>query len=470
MYTKEQKIAILGAGPAGLHMGYLLNKNGFKNITIFEQNSNVGGRSLTVNYCDIPYEMGTCYYHFNCFELIDLLKEHGLYQTVAITPKFCKFITEDDSEIPNKDWVFTEIAKLKWGKYLPKIVSIPIIMAAIKEYSNLSARIIRKSAYNIPQNAKYNYRNSLSDSMMSLMQEYNLLHIEKPILNLSSLMCYGSPLDIPAYYGLYAFKEEILSMYIKYVMALPDSNFANIITGGFQKLWESIVTTHNLKVKMPVKIYSITRTVEQNNAKKINISYSYKNTEIKEEFDCLISAIPGKSTLQILQNPSEQEKEVFTPQFNSKVVTRLITTRSIKHDSGLVFWPHELSNRSQSNIITIRNTAKFLSLANSSSNAFITYQYCNNEADFNQSKCDEDFINDLEKKGIKLDKEISQNTWSYFPKYNQQDIQNGLPWKTLLLQGVNNTWYIGSSVSFESINAVLNFNHLIMDMINKKCN
>jgi len=35
-FNQSSKIAIVGAGPAGVHMAVELKKKGFKNITIFE--------------------------------------------------------------------------------------------------------------------------------------------------------------------------------------------------------------------------------------------------------------------------------------------------------------------------------------------------------------------------------------------------------------------------------------------------
>lgn len=46
----NKKIVIAGAGPAGITMALELQKSGFKNITIYEMDSQVGGISKTFNY------------------------------------------------------------------------------------------------------------------------------------------------------------------------------------------------------------------------------------------------------------------------------------------------------------------------------------------------------------------------------------------------------------------------------------
>ena len=70
----DDRIGIVGAGTAGIHMAYLLKEKGFKDITIFEKSDRIGGKSKTVNYRGVPQEMGTCYiapdYEDNIIELI----------------------------------------------------------------------------------------------------------------------------------------------------------------------------------------------------------------------------------------------------------------------------------------------------------------------------------------------------------------------------------------------------------------
>lgn len=46
----EKRIAIIGAGPAGLGAAEALREKGYKNITIFEKGNRVGGQSLSCEY------------------------------------------------------------------------------------------------------------------------------------------------------------------------------------------------------------------------------------------------------------------------------------------------------------------------------------------------------------------------------------------------------------------------------------
>lgn len=53
-------------------------------------------------------------------------------------------------------------------------------------------------------------------------------------------------------------------------------------------------------------------------------------------------------------------------------------------------------------------------------------------------------------------------TWRYFPRYSSFDMEHGILWRILEMQGTHGMWYIGSSVSFESVKSVIDYNALIL--------
>ncbi len=60
--SKDQKIAIIGAGISGLTAAHTLKKLGYDNITIFEANDRVGGKVHTVEIDGYIYELGAVFY------------------------------------------------------------------------------------------------------------------------------------------------------------------------------------------------------------------------------------------------------------------------------------------------------------------------------------------------------------------------------------------------------------------------
>ena len=108
----KDKIAIVGAGPAGIHMAYLLKKKGFQNVGVYEKTDRIGGKSLTVEHRNTFHEMGTCYTQPDYDEnIIALAKEYGLWDPV---------------ELPSdKIWPDTFPAPINYSSYvIPEIMKI----------------------------------------------------------------------------------------------------------------------------------------------------------------------------------------------------------------------------------------------------------------------------------------------------------------------------------------------------------
>ena len=53
-------------------------------------------------------------------------------------------------------------------------------------------------------------------------------------------------------------------------------------------------------------------------------------------------------------------------------------------------------------------------------------------------------------------------SWPYFYRWSPYEVMKGNHWDVFALQGVYRTWYAGSSVSFESVKSVMEYNNLLL--------
>ena len=57
---------------------------------------------------------------------------------------------------------------------------------------------------------------------------------------------------------------------------------------------------------------------------------------------------------------------------------------------------------------------------------------------------------------------LNLTTWNYFPRFSPADMEKGVLWRILEVQGQYGMWYIGSSVCFESVKSVTDYNKMIV--------
>lgn len=130
-----KKIAIIGAGIAGLVAGYELKKKGFE-VVVFESSNRVGGRMSTDKVDGFLIDRGAQFLSENYSTLIPLIKELGLeselvesssFASVIRNQKVCQFSVNNPlSPLTSGYLTFTEIIKfvfssVKWFRQISKL-------------------------------------------------------------------------------------------------------------------------------------------------------------------------------------------------------------------------------------------------------------------------------------------------------------------------------------------------------------
>ena len=86
--SKHDKIAIVGAGPSGIHMAYMLKKLGYTNLHILEKADRVGGKSTTIPHRGVNHDIGTVYVGSDYQNsIIPLAKKYLPNQLISFPPQ-----------------------------------------------------------------------------------------------------------------------------------------------------------------------------------------------------------------------------------------------------------------------------------------------------------------------------------------------------------------------------------------------
>ena len=87
---KNARIGIVGAGPAGVHMAYLLKEKGFSNINIIEKSNRIGGKAITMPVRGTKQQISVAFWDANYNDtLVPLMEKFGLLKdgTSTVEPK-----------------------------------------------------------------------------------------------------------------------------------------------------------------------------------------------------------------------------------------------------------------------------------------------------------------------------------------------------------------------------------------------
>jgi oxygen-dependent protoporphyrinogen oxidase len=88
---RQERIAVIGAGIAGLCSGYFLKKHGF-DVTVFEAGARVGGRMSTDRVGDCLIDRGAQFLSESYRTLLPLIQEVGLGSTLNVVSPFAAVV------------------------------------------------------------------------------------------------------------------------------------------------------------------------------------------------------------------------------------------------------------------------------------------------------------------------------------------------------------------------------------------
>jgi protoporphyrinogen oxidase len=77
LIDKTSRIAIVGAGPAGLSTAWFLAKEGFHNVTVLEKLGRVGGLCKSFTVDGMSYDLGANYVTWEYQETLAIAREVG---------------------------------------------------------------------------------------------------------------------------------------------------------------------------------------------------------------------------------------------------------------------------------------------------------------------------------------------------------------------------------------------------------
>jgi hypothetical protein len=382
---KDQRIAIVGAGPAGLHVASRLKHLGFTKITLFEKTDRVGGKSLTIyrnaagQPCEqelvdgtmdtsdcVAHEMGTCYLHNGYHHVRWLLEEYGLKSVVPPEGRavWWQDVIDDDAPADITQFVVAGIQKMVSDGRLSKPFWVPesafptyALLSAVSDYNTLYQNLFGTVKFTMPDRPSDDALQKIDMTFEEFLVKHNL-HALIPFAALAqTAQGYGYVKTIPAFYGLQWMKPEILAGFVQQSLHsktdvgsgalaswLEDmiAKVSNMLVGGnaaavqkittmipegYNKLWKRIHEQDQLDVRFNVTIAD--SGIHRPDSGPITITYSQNGgDDITAEYDILIYTGPHALAERYVDVTSE-EKDIFQHLSNYVLMTTLYESEPV---------------------------------------------------------------------------------------------------------------------------------------------
>lgn len=412
MANKDEKICIIGAGVSGLSAAFYLDRKGYKNITVLEKQSRVGGKCCTINYRGNTYEMGAMMIVHHNPHILEFME---IFDETQIGPVLYRaFFDERGNPVSQ---VAEEEAK-EFQKQFFKLSNI------VKQYE-----YIHKPGFqNVPK--------ELCKPFTQWCKENRVPLVEKAYAPPFNGFGYGYLDEIAAIYVLKYLDFKILNYFIE---------IDHIITlvNGLQTIWEK-VASYLEDVRLSREILSIKRDG------KILVT---TNLGV-EEFDKLIITCPLEETLKFMDY-TYMERELFSKiKYNDFYVFAYklgnipkvcgympnhFTKENIGH---LLVWYYRWSNMDKNDIVTA---------------------YALGDDSMSVKDVRDTVECDFRRMGVNVKGLYDYRKWSHFPHVDCEILKQGFYRELEGMQSKNNTYYAGEIMAFALLDHCAQYSKYLVD-------
>ncbi len=422
----NRKIAVIGAGASGLTAAYYLKKSGYRDVTVFERESYVGGKVLSYEYEGKTYELGAIIFgnsknYKTCYEL---LEAHDIPLENFTTP----------------DIVFLDESRCSFEHYYKEHYSLTRSLRALLSMLFLGVKF-----------RKY-LKNGFVDATPDLYINFEAFVYKHKIEPLADTLC---PFLVGCGYGCY---EEISSIYLfrflwwffrsclhfkNVVKILGRRGISEITTcqNGCQELW--IKMAEKLHVETNVHIEAIRRNGKDCTDGKDPKIEIVVNGQART-YDRLIISSPLDETIQYM-DVSEEEKELFSKIEYSDYYVTLFKGEGF---TKTLFVRDHIYPKEKGKTVAICRRHK-------DSNVYMGYQIA--PPDTSPEELIEMLRKDVINLGGRFVEVITQKHWRYFPRVGTEDLSAGFYKRLDELQGQWGTYYIGAVLNFETLENTTDF-------------
>lgn len=390
------RVAIVGAGPAGLSFADRLKQLGYAHVRLFEAEGEPGGKCLSPQVRGRPYELGAV----TIFDAYERTKRLVKRLNVPLLPLDAWVATPTErrevklSSQEEADWFFR---------------FADAIRASTGGTNDLGWESAIRAGLHIPT---YDW-----------LSKHALLPVPRRALYMYVSCGYGF------------FEHHIPAIYfLRTMMVCVGRNYA--VDGGMQSIWRRLAA--DLTDRTGLELHSSTRVTHVERDKHVSIETSKGHFEA----DVLVWAAGGPEALDVLDTSETERRALSSLRFIDYYVLAIEADGLSEARNRLItIEPHQ--------VYESRGHVTFFLRSEIDRPIYLTWQYADGRSD---EELEETAKADLRALGGDVRRILQRKRWRrYFPHFGSDDIARGLPLELENEPRARNTFFTGATLSMEQV-------------------
>lgn len=412
----RERIAVVGAGPAGLSAAWYLRAAGYGDVTVLEATDRVGGKCFTYESDGRPIELGAFTVSPAYEQTMKIARDVG----APLVEQPRRLAWEGGDRIrPIRKVVLRDagLVGLTWAglRYLYLLWRLRPVLGP-PGFGALGAS---------PR------RDELCEPFSSFLERHRLTALTDMFEMVIPDMGYGRLGNVPAIYALKyigAWNFATLTMVGLGLTSRWPKRFAH----GFGHLWQQVGRT--LDVRTSVDIDRIVRSADG-----VQIHAVESGEETSYAFDRLIVACPIDQVIDALDDPSDDERYLAAHVEYRDYRVSIASTEGVPYQ--IIDSVHELRDHRPWEILTAWPGLDRTTFYVAGSGNHHDLEEALREA----------------YPGSKVHELLVEQRWRYFPHFDEQILKEGAYERFERLQGSNRTVYVGNLLAFETVENVVEY-------------
>ena len=403
------KVAIVGAGPAGLSLAKLLQDTHRIRPVIFEAGSKPGGKSLTVTPGTEPVEMGTCY-------------------LTASHKRVLRWMSDCDIDLkPVGEQLFDGGDVIR---YIRKGEGAPMPVQVVK-YLKLRKALLDHLREPSP---RQNVLDHAARPAREWLERNGLGKMVRLMQRAMTGLGYGRLERVPTLHALRWVDRELIVSGMRKQLKMP--------VEGWTEFWLRLSRDMDLKCNHRVKA-----------VQRLSSGVEIETSGGSEKFDFVVCAIPMDEFVSLLDHPSEQETDIRNSILWGRYATTLVAVTGWFTDHPIEIWSEAIQPGAPAGLpVSARYEGFEPELGG---HLYVTGQYVDG---LNAAEQAEVLQAEISRRGAIVENVIMPMTWKYMATYAPHAIRKGLLAKMAAVQGNSSTFYTGTAFSHEAVSHIVEFN------------